>query len=239
MPTTDHRSNGTRRYRSPRRTERARQTRARILTAARKHFLAVGYNATKMRAIASTAGVSVASIELLFGTKPHLLKAVIDVAIAGDDEPVPVLQRSWAVAAQATTTVDDFLAIVGDVLQPAEERSAGLVLVAREAAAVDRETAALSRQIDVQRARTVAWIVDEMIQRSPLRSGIDRDRAIDTVWMLIDPGTFIRLTRDRGWTSEEFVLWLTDAIPRLLLPTPGEDDVTRADDYVREGEGPR
>jgi hypothetical protein len=39
--------------------------------------------------------VSVPTVELLFGNKARLLKAAIDVAIAGDDDAVPVLDRSW------------------------------------------------------------------------------------------------------------------------------------------------
>jgi AcrR family transcriptional regulator len=38
-----------------------------------------------MRAIATEAQVSLPTVELLFGTKTQLLRAAIDVAIAGDD----------------------------------------------------------------------------------------------------------------------------------------------------------
>ena len=48
--------------------------------------------------------MSVATVELLFGTKVALLKAAIDVAIAGDDEPVAVLDRAWAGAARRAAT---------------------------------------------------------------------------------------------------------------------------------------
>lgn len=108
------------------------------------------------------------------------LKAVIDVAIAGDDQPIPVLQRGWVSAAEATTEVTDFLAVVGQVLRDAAERVAGLLLVADEAAANDADIEALTRQRDTQRASTVAWIVDGIIDRSPLRAGISRDHAVDT-----------------------------------------------------------
>ena len=43
---------------------------------------------------AAAAGVSAQSVHKAFGTKPALLKSVSDVAIAGDDEPVPVPQRA-------------------------------------------------------------------------------------------------------------------------------------------------
>jgi len=42
---------GARRYRSPRREQQARRTRARIIAAAAQRFLARGYAATTMRAV--------------------------------------------------------------------------------------------------------------------------------------------------------------------------------------------
>ena len=84
-------SNGTRPGRSPRREQQARRTRARIIAAAAQRFLARGYAATTMRAVAADAGVALPTVELVFRTKARLLKAVIDTAIAGDDEPVPML----------------------------------------------------------------------------------------------------------------------------------------------------
>src|SRR5947209_10351135 len=82
-------------YRSPRREEQARRTRRQVLDAARGEFLAAGYSGTTMRAVAMSAGVSLATVEQAFGTKSGLLKEVIDVAIAGDDEPIAVLDRAW------------------------------------------------------------------------------------------------------------------------------------------------
>jgi AcrR family transcriptional regulator len=78
-------------YRSPERTERAQRTRAAVLAAAHELFSERGYAGTTMRLVAAAAGVSVPTVELLFRTKPSLLKACIDVAIAGDDEPVAML----------------------------------------------------------------------------------------------------------------------------------------------------
>lgn len=44
-------------------------------------------------AIAAAARVSVETVYKAFGNKPGLVKAVVDVAIVGDDEPVPMLRR--------------------------------------------------------------------------------------------------------------------------------------------------
>ena len=100
MPTATHERPRT--YRSDLRAEQARQTRRRVVTAASTVFLARGYVGTSMRAVAAEASVSIATVELLFGTKAGVLKAAIDLAIAGDDEAVPVLERPWLLSSQVT-----------------------------------------------------------------------------------------------------------------------------------------
>lgn len=208
-----------RRYHSPRRQEQARRTRERIIAAACDRFLASGYTAATMRGIANGAGVAVQTVELVFGTKRELLKAVIDVAIAGDDQPVPVLQRDWA-RAESTAEVTEFLAIAGHAVRTVADRVAGLLAVVDEAASTDHEIAALARQLDAQRATTAARIVTGIIERAPLRTGLRHEDAVDTIWLLMDPVVFRRLTRDRGWSPGHFEHWFTDSIHRLLLP-PG------------------
>jgi AcrR family transcriptional regulator len=204
-------------YRSPQRAAQAHDTRSRIITAATGQFADTGYQATTMRAIAAAAEVSVASIELAFGTKARLLKAAIDVAIAGDHAPVAVLDRDWAAAAGATTSAHDFLTAVGRALQPAMTRSAGLVLAAYDAAGTDPALREVAEQLSAQRAATVAWIIDGIRSRAAVRTGITRQHAIDQVWLLIDPAVYHRLTRYRGWSPARYEKWLTDTIIRLLL----------------------
>ena len=176
-----------------------------------------GYGATTIRAVANAAGVSVPTVELVFGTKPQLLQAAISFAIRGDAEPVRMLEREWALRAKAAGPVADFLAIVGRVLIDAAQRSAGLVVAAFEAARMDESMRALGEQLRAQRAETAAWIVDGLIERASLRAEITRDRAIDTVWLLMDPHGFCALTQDRGWTARQFGRWFTDSVWRLLL----------------------
>src|SRR5438876_12249761 len=111
-------------YRSPRREQQARATRARIIAAAARRFLACGYAATTMRAVAADAGVALPTVELAFGTKARLLKAAIDVAIAGDDEPVPMLTRGWAAQAESIARPAEFAAVFAAVLAQSAQRAA-------------------------------------------------------------------------------------------------------------------
>jgi AcrR family transcriptional regulator len=204
-------------YVSGTRTERAQKTRSRVIEAATRLFVQHGYSTTTIRAIAAEAGVSVPTVELLFGTKAQLLHVVIDVAIAGDDEPVPVLSRAWAADAQSSRDVQDFLSVVAHVVSEAQARSAGVMLAAYEAAASDPDIQLLILDRESQRERTAAWIVDSVLERAALRPGLDRAGVIDTVWLLMDPVIFNRLTRHRGWNPERYASWFADSVAQLLI----------------------
>jgi AcrR family transcriptional regulator len=208
---------GKRGYVSTARTQQARQTRRRVIDAATRLFVAQGYASTTMRAIAAEAGVSIPTVELIFGTKAQLLHVVLDVAIAGDDEPIPVLSRAWAQDAQSTDDVVEFLSAVAEVLQEAQVRSAGVMLAAYEAAASDPDIYVLVTDRELQRERTAGWIVDGVLGRASLRDGLDRAAAVDTVWMLMDPVVFSRFTRRRGWSADRYGAWFADSVAELLV----------------------
>jgi TetR/AcrR family transcriptional regulator of autoinduction and epiphytic fitness len=206
-------------YVSATRTERAQNTRTRVIEAATRLFVQQGYATTSIRAIATEAGVSVPTVELLFGTKAQLLHVVIDVAVAGDDEPVPVLSRGWAADAQSARNLADFLSVVAQVLSEAQARSAGVMLAAYEAAASDPDIQLLIMDRESQRERTTNWIVNGVVDRAGLRPELDRAGAIDTVWMLMDPVIFNRLTRHRGWSLDRYASWFADSVTRLVVDT--------------------
>jgi AcrR family transcriptional regulator len=214
-------------YRSSRREAQARRTRGRVLAAATALFLERGYAGTTMRAVADEARVSVPTVESLFGTKVRLLRAVIDVAITGDDEPVPVLDRAWADEARQARTADEFCAIVADVLARTQVRAAGLVLAAFEGASTQPELAELTAQMVAQRAETATWLVDGLVRTAGLRAGSSRDEAVDTVWVLMDPGVFDRLTRQRHWTAERYRAWFARTVHHLVAAA---DETAAADD---------
>ena len=213
-------SHGRRPYRSQRRQQQARLTRARICAAATGQFLAAGYAGTTIRAVAAAAGVSVPTVEAAFGTKARLLKAAIDVATAGDDDHVAMLDRPWARQAAAAPDPERFVAGFAAVLTASAERAAGLILAALDAARQDPEIGAVAAQLTAQREVMAAWLVDGLRDRDPRRQGPDRAEAIDTVWLLMDPAVFTRLTRIRGWPPARFQAWFAGAVLRLLGPGP-------------------
>ena len=195
------------------RAERARRTRRRIIDAAAALFLERGYAGATVRAIAEAAGVAVPTVELGFGTKARLLKAAIDVAIAGDDEPVPVLDRAWADTARNATSPAALLAVAADVIAAAQSRSAGLVLAVFEGGRTDPDLAALAQELTDQRAGTARWLVDALAALAPPHAD-----AADDLWLLMDPAIFDRLVRHRGWTPERYGRWFARTAHALLYP---------------------
>src|SRR6516165_9838482 len=85
-------------YDSSGRRERARARRLAVVVAARELFERDGFRPTTIAAVAAHAGVSAESVYKGFGSKAALAKAVFDLVIAGDDEPVPVAERTAAQA---------------------------------------------------------------------------------------------------------------------------------------------
>jgi AcrR family transcriptional regulator len=198
-----------------------------VIEAAGATFLDRGYVATTMRAVAAEAGVSVPTVEAQFGTKARLLKAAIDVAIAGNDEPVAVLDQPWVVQARAAGTVKEFLSIVSGILAAAQRRSAGLVLAVFEGSSRDAELERVAEQMVSQRETTAGWIVDGVARLAPLRHS--HADAVETVWLLMDPAVFLRLTRERRWSVERYRRWVADAIARLLVD--GKSPAASAGDH--------
>ena len=81
------------------------------MTAAAELFVERGYAAATIAAIAGRAGVARPTVfPSVPGGKPELLKLARDLAIAGDDEPVPVPERGWFRSAMAQDDPAELLA---------------------------------------------------------------------------------------------------------------------------------
>ena len=140
-----------RRYDASGRRRQAIQHRWAMLQAARRLFLERGYAATTMPAVAAAAEVSVQSVYKAFGNKPALLKAVFDVAMAGDDEPVPMLQRAALGRVRDEPDPRRKLALYGDFVAEVSPRHVPIQLLARAAAATDPEAAGVWEQLQAER----------------------------------------------------------------------------------------
>ncbi|HZD69787.1 MAG TPA: helix-turn-helix domain-containing protein [Actinomycetes bacterium] len=200
-----------------RREARARQTRQRIVDAALGLFLQRGYTATTVEAIASRAGVAPATIYQAFGSKQAVLASGLDVTVAGDATPVAILDRDWVkVAAAEADPGRRLAAVVGHACEIAA-RTAAIKEVMRDAAATEPAVGDLIEQDNRRRYLTQQALVDLLVEQRPLRAGVDRRRAVDVFFALVNSQTYQLLVEHLGWTVAEWRDWLVQALERELF----------------------
>lgn len=214
---------GPRRYESPKRRQQARATRRAIVEAGRSLFLSRGYAGTTIEAIAGEAGVAVQTVYAVFGSKPHILRAVLDVAGTGEDVPAPLLDpdaiRTIGLEPDPATRVRMFAALVGDVLG----RTAAVAQVAREAAAADPEMAQMWRAMQDARTEGMAEAARVLVGDAgepPAQPARTLDEVRDLLWVLCGPEVHQLFVAERLWTPERYEEWLVSAIAPLLNPGP-------------------
>jgi AcrR family transcriptional regulator len=209
-----------RRYLSPRRQQTAQQTRRAVLAAAQALFVERGYPATTIEQIAQRAGVSKPTVFAAVGSKATVLKQLRDLALAGDEQPVPVAQRAWYQRALREPDPYRSLRLHARNVTDIHQRSADLHEVLRSAATADPELAELWHASERERRTGAGYVVDALLRKGPLKAGLDRDSAIDLVWVLTSTVSFQSLVRTRGWPRHKYEQWLGDSFCQQLLPTP-------------------
>jgi AcrR family transcriptional regulator len=211
---------GRRAYNSPRRQEQARATRAAILEAARELFIERGFVATTMQAIAARARISPATLYTAFTNKRSLLPALVDQSIAGDDAPVPMLDRPWVHELRAEPALQRRIAILARNGRLILERRAPVDEVIQAAAASDPDIATLWRAGKAQRLAGQSELLRIVAAGAGFRDGLGEGDAVDTLYALGSPETYRLLTVDRGWSPARFERWYADSVARLLFGEP-------------------
>lgn len=208
-----------RRYDSTRRREQARQTRTAILGAAREQFLANGFAATTVAAIAEQVGVSVDTIYKTFGGKAGLVRAICEEGLAGEG-PIHAEVRSDALHA----TESDPRAIIrgwGQLATEVAPRVAPLLLLLREAEAAEPELSGVRAEMDAQRLERMTHNARSLAAGGHLRPDLTVDAAGEIAWIYSSQELYELLVITRGWSLERFGTFIADALIAALLPPEG------------------
>lgn len=201
-----------RRYTSPRRAAAAAATRSAILDAAVALFLERGYASTTMEAIAGRADVSPKTVYAIVRNRRGLLRAVLDRAIAGDDAPVPIADRSWVAELRATPDPADRLTILGREGARILQRRVDIDAVLDRAALADAEAAELAANVREERRVGQAALL-----RMALAPATVGDEAVDALFAIGSPDVYRTLTGSRGWTHDAFEAWYIQLMRRMFL----------------------
>lgn len=209
---------GRRRYSTALRDEQTRLTRRRIVDAAAALFTGRGYLGTTLAQVAGAADVSVQTVYNVVGGKSVLLKAVYDVTLAGDDDPVPISERPTITAMLAAPDARTCLALYARLGRELGERTLPLVTTLfAQAATGDADLAAFVETVEGERAAGTRATAAHVAGRFGLRPGLDVDAAADILWTLTSPDVADRLVRRRGWGWDRTQEWLGTAMADALV----------------------
>jgi AcrR family transcriptional regulator len=202
-------------YSSARREAQARETRRAILDAAHDLFVATGYAATTIQVIAERGGVAVQTVYAVFGSKRELLRQLIERTIVGDDDPLPITERTAAQSLAAEPDARRRAELDAAMSRSIAERIAPIVRVAAEAAASDPELAAMMDS--VKAARRQEMTAAARILAGPDRLRLDEEEAAATLYVLYSPQVADMLIGDYGWSPERYEKWLARMILEAVL----------------------
>jgi AcrR family transcriptional regulator len=204
-------------YDASRRQAQARQTRRAILNAAGQLFVERGYAATTLAAIAAQAGVAVQTVYAVFGNKRQLLSDYVDVSVAGDDEPVPLSERSFVDDIRQLADPRDKLRRYARHLSEVNARTADVMLALAGAATADADAAAILRKNHAERRAGMLGFAGVLLSTGQVRADHDLDAVADVLWLAMDVRNYDWLVRQRGWPVERYEQWYVDTVSAAVL----------------------
>ena len=191
-------------------------TRRRVITAATACFERDGYLQTTMADVAREAGVAVQTLYLSFGSKIALLAAAPDVAIAGDDEPIPIMERGWYRACidepQAPAAVAGFVDGASRVIARHHRLFAAMLGSSADPEVGQLLAANKSARLTVHRRFAVS-----VIGKPGARPGLRPPEVTNTVYALVSPECFGLLVGERGMSRTRWRAWVLQHLAAEIL----------------------
>jgi AcrR family transcriptional regulator len=198
-------------YQSPTRERQADETRARIAAAARKLLEEHGYAGMTMGAVARKAGVAVATVYAVFGSKTGILSEVLDAARF--DESYQNLVRE----AMHTTNPRERLRFPARIARRIYESEHSVLDLLRGAGTVAPTLAQSESERECTRYDAQAGMIQFLVRSRSLRQGLDAQHARDILWSLTSRDLYRLLVRERGWTAQQYEDWLADTLVQALV----------------------
>lgn len=207
-------------YSSPLRDEQAKQTRERILQAARERFHERGYGATTLADVARAAGVSEATVRAVFKTKPNLVEHLLRLAVRGSDDEVQLQQRDAFKEVIASTDPDTLLDRLAAFAESVHRRSWDVIEIVRGAASSDPYIADLHEQRLRARHANQRAVASRLGELGALADGLPVEAAADLLWLYTSTDAYRMLVVERRWSAERYCAWFRSVVAAFILSPP-------------------
>ena len=169
-----------------------------------------------MASISRAADVPEPTVYRLFSSKVGILRALLDVSIAGDDEPITVVDRPSVATLLDADGVDAVLDGFAKVTTAINRRTSEVYDVVRRAADAEPEAASLFADIGRRRDQGQGQIVRTLHRKRVLRAGLSEREASDIVHAIMAPEVYRLLVHDRGWTPLRYQQWAARTLKQQL-----------------------
>jgi AcrR family transcriptional regulator len=176
-----------------------------------------------MEAISDRSDVPPATVYRLFSSKLGILTALVDATVTGAGGPAALADQPAAQALLAEPDPARQLAGFAAICRETNVRIAPLYRVLANAAASDRDAAALLAERAGYRGAGQQQIARVLARRGALRPGVRERDAADVIHALMSPEVFQLLVGDRGWSPRRYEQWLSETLVDQLLPRTGGD----------------
>jgi AcrR family transcriptional regulator len=203
-------------YESPRRREQAAATRQAILEAAERLFTKRGYVSTSVAEIAKEARVALKTVYAVFGTKAEVLRALWNLRMRGDEQPVPMAKRPWYREIVDEPDPQRRLALVAHNSRIVRERTAHVTEIVRQAAPADEQIAELWERFQREFYELGVRGIVKTLERDGALA-VDLTTAADIGWTLTHPDLYQLLVHQRGWSPEAYERWIAETLCAQLI----------------------
>ena len=189
-------------------------TEGRIVAAGSQLFAERGYVATSLSAVAELAGVAPRTVYVRFGSKAKLLDRCIGTSVAGGATEAPFEPTSKA--AMTAPTLNERIDALADLSSGIMRRSGRLLAVGQQAAAIEREIAAMERRAMGDSLTHLRTFAERLAADGMLPERLDVEALSDLLWAIAGPRMIVSFGIDRGWSSEQFRGWLASTLRYVL-----------------------
>lgn len=196
---------------------RTRLARRAVLDAAGTLFVERGYGGTTIEAISRASDVPQPTVYRLFSSKEGILKALIDVSVAGDDEPVPLTERPQVRSLLSAAGPKDRVARLAAVSVEINTRTAPIYRILVSAAGSDNAAAGILEELTRQRQEGQGRVAASLARSGALRPGLRARDAADLIYALASPELYHLFVIDRRWSPQRLERWLSDSLTHQLL----------------------
>jgi len=191
-----------------------------------------GYLDTTVSAIAAEADVVVQTLYLSFGSKVAVLRAAHDVAVVGDDAPIPLLERPWIAELRAERDGRRALRLVIDNGLQIIERVTPIMGVIQSAAA-DADVAELLRDVKAQRLASQQQFARDLAAKKGFNASLSPEAAADVIYALLSHELYRLIVVERQWSTADMADFIDETAAANLFPKPSAIRRKRADSSGR------